>query len=81
MRKANSNLNAKELACLRACIEGPTTLADMSKRFRRAKDSVQANSYARNSIRKPVRLGLMRKQKRGTYQLTAKGRAVVEAST
>ena len=80
MKKAINKLNPKELAVLRACLGGPATLSDMSKRFRRADDDAQANSHARNSVRKPVRLGLLKKAKRGTYALTAKGRAIVEAS-
>jgi hypothetical protein len=74
MKKATEKLNPKELAVLRACSESPTTIADMAKRFRRADDKVQANSYARNSVRKPVRLGLLKKAGRGTYAITAKGR-------
>ena len=78
MKKATNDLNPKELAVLRACLEGPTKLADMAKRFRRAEDDAQANSYARNSVRKPVRLGLLKKQKRGTYGLTPKGRTFID---
>lgn len=66
-------LNPKELAVLKQCAEGPATLDEMSKRFRRADDPAQSNSWARNSVRKPVRLGLLKKQGRGTYGLTAKG--------
>lgn len=80
MKKASNDLNPKELAVLRACLEGPTTLTDIGKRFRRAKDDAQAHSHARNSVRKPVRLGLLKKAKRGTYAITAKGRAIVGAS-
>lgn len=72
-------LNAKEVAVLRACEDGPTTLDEMSKRFRRAKLEGQAHSWARNSVRKPVRLGLLKKQGRGTYGLTPKGRALIGA--
>lgn len=78
MKKASNDLNAKELACLRACADAPTTIASMSKRFRRAKNDTQANSYVRNSLRKPVRLGLLKKAKRGTYAITPKGRAIVQ---
>lgn len=66
-------LNPKELAVLKQCAEGPATLEDMSKRFRRAKADGQANSWARNSVRKPVRLGLLKKAGRGTYAITPKG--------
>lgn len=72
--KKTSDLNPKELAVLRACADGPATLEEMSKRFRRADDDSQKNSWARNSVRKPVRLGLLKKQGRGTYGLTPKGR-------
>lgn len=75
--KKSSELNHKELAVLRACADAPATLAEMASRFRRARTKTQANSWARNSVRKPVRLGLMKKAKRGTYALTAKGRSLV----
>ena len=73
---ADLDLNNKELAILRALAKGPATLADMARRFRRADGDDQANSWARNSVRKPLRLGLIRKVARGTYGLTAKGRAL-----
>ena len=69
-----TKLNSKELAVLRQCADGPATLAEMSSRFRRADDGAQRNSWARNSVRRPMRLGLLRKLKRGTYGITAKGR-------
>lgn len=69
------SLNPKEIAVLKQCAEGPATLEEMSKRFRRADDAAQSNSWARNSVRKPCRLGLMKKTGRGTYGLTAKGQA------
>lgn len=67
------DLNDKEKAIIRQCAEGPSTLEEMSKRFRRAKQEGQAHSWARNSVRKPVRLGLLKKLGRGTYGLTPKG--------
>jgi hypothetical protein len=73
---ADLDLNNKELAVLRALAQGPATLVEISRRFRRADDADQANSWARNSVRKPLRLGLIRKVARGTYGLTAKGRAL-----
>lgn len=76
-KSKKQQLNNKELAILRQCAEAPATLKEMAKRFRRADDDTQANSWARNSVRKPVRLGLLKKMKRGTYSLTAKGRAVI----
>lgn len=66
-------LNDKEKAIIRQCAEGPATLEEMAKRFRRAKKEGQAHSWARNSVRKPVRLGLLKKVGRGTYNLTPKG--------
>jgi hypothetical protein len=75
--KKHRELNSKELAVLRACADAPTTLADMAGRFRRAGTKAQANSWARNSVRRPVRLGLLKKARRGTYAITAKGRALV----
>jgi Mn-dependent DtxR family transcriptional regulator len=75
MKKTTKELNSKELAVLRACAEAPATIADIAKRFRRADDDTQANSWVRNSVRKPVRLGLLKKTKRGTYALTSKGKA------
>lgn len=80
MATKNRELNNKELAILRQCAEAPATLKEMAKRFRRADDDTQANSWARNSVRRPVRLGLLKKQRRGTYAITAKGRAAVGAS-
>jgi hypothetical protein len=71
-------LNTKELAVLRQCADAPSTLDEMSSRFRRADNKAQANSWARNSVRRPVRMGLMKKLKRGTYGLTAKGRALID---
>ena len=76
--KKTRDLNSKELAILRACTDAPTTLADMAGRFRRAGTKAKANSWARNSVRRPVRLGLLKKARRGTYALTSKGRAMVE---
>jgi DNA-binding PadR family transcriptional regulator len=75
--KKTQQLNNKEVAILRQCAEAPATLKEMAKRFRRADDDAQRNSWARNSVRKPVRLGLLKKQKRGTYALTAKGSKLV----
>ena len=80
MATKNKELNNKELAVLRACAEAPATLAEMAGRFRRAGTKAQQNSWARNSVRRPVRLGLLKKQKRGTYTITAKGRAAVGAA-
>jgi hypothetical protein len=71
------NLNRKELAVIRQCSEAPATLKEMATRFRLADDKAQANSWARNSVRRPVRLGLLKKLKRGTYGITAKGRALL----
>jgi len=78
--KTDRPFNAKELAVLRACVEAPATLKEMEKRFRRADDNTQANSWARNSVRRPVRMGMMKKLKRGTYGLTAKGRTFLGGS-
>lgn len=68
-------LNPKEIAVLKQCEDGPATLEEMSKRFRRADDNAQSNSWARNSVRKPCRLGMLKKTDRGTYSITAKGTA------
>lgn len=76
MATKDIDLNNKELAVMRALVEGPATLDEISRRFRRAEKDGQANSWARNSVRKPLRLGLIRKVERGTYGLTAKGRAL-----
>jgi len=75
--KTTRPLNSKELAVLRQCAVASATLKEMAKRFRRADDDTQANSWARNSVRKPVRMGLLKKLKRGTYGLTAKGKQLV----
>ena len=72
--KTTKPLNVREIAMLRQCHErGTSTLADIAKRFRRAKDDVQANSWARNAVRRPLRLGLIKKSARGEYQITTKG--------
>lgn len=76
-KKKNEQLNDKEIAILRQCAEAPATLKEMAARFRRAKTKAQQNSWARNSVRKPVRMGLIKKMKRGTYALTAKGSKLV----
>jgi len=70
-------LNSKELAVMRQCADGPATLADIAKRFRKADNTTQANSWARNSVRRPVRMGLIKKLKRGTYGLTTRGGALI----
>jgi len=77
-RFGSRKLNAKELAVLRQCVAGPATLAAMAARFRRSETSVQANSWARNSVRRPVRLGLMKKSARGTYAITPLGKYVLD---
>jgi hypothetical protein len=74
-------LNNKEMAVLRQCAEGPSMLAEMATRFRRADGDDQRNSWARNSVRRPVRMGLIKKIKRGTYGITAKGKQLVKAVT
>lgn len=77
--KKSRPLNSKELAILRQCSEGPATLVEMASRFRRAETRAQANSWARNSVRRPVRLGLLKKLERGSYGITAKGKAQLES--
>lgn len=70
-------LNKKEIAVLTAIAEAPEgemTLANLAKRFRRADNKAMANSWARNSVRRPTRLGLLKKSGKGTYAITAKGR-------
>lgn len=76
--KKSRPLNVKELAILRQCSEGPATIVEMASRFRRAKNKIQANSWARNSVRRPVRLGLLKKLERGSYGITAKGKTQLE---
>lgn len=76
-KKKTQELNSKEVAVLRACAEAPSTIAEIAARFRRADNKTQQNSWARNSVRKPVRMGLIKKLKRGTYGLTAKGKQLV----
>ena len=80
MKKSTNDLNQKEVAVLRACADGPSTIADISKRFRRGDTDAQKNSWVRNSVRKPVRLGLLKKAKRGTYAITPKGRTAIGAA-
>lgn len=77
--KTTRPLNAKELAVLRQCAEEPATLDQIAARFRRADTKAQANSWARNSVRRPLRMGLIKKVGRGTYNSTAKGRAFLLA--
>jgi hypothetical protein len=74
-----AKLNNKELAVLRQCAEAPATLKEIAARFRRAEDKTQANSWARNSVRRPVRMGLLKKVARGTYGITAKGKTFIAA--
>lgn len=75
--KNQKKLNNKEMAILRDCADAPSTLEEMAGRFRRAENKAQANSWARNSVRRPLRLGLIKKVGRGTYGITAKGRAML----
>jgi len=67
-------LNVRELAMLRQLADEPATIEEIAKRFRRAKTPAQQNSWARNSLRRPLRLGLIKKVGRGTYNSTPKGR-------
>lgn len=76
-KKTTRPLNSKELAVLRQCAEGSATLEEIAKRFRRADSAAQANSWARNSVRRPLRMGLLKKVGRGTYNSTAKGRELL----
>lgn len=76
-KKKTKELNSKEVAVIRQCADAPSTIADIAKRFRRADNDTQRNSWARNSVRKPVRMGLIKKLARGTYGLTAKGKQLV----
>jgi hypothetical protein len=78
--KTTRPLNSKELAVLRQCAVASATLKEMAKRFRRADDDAQANSWARNSVRRPVRMGLLKKAGRGTYAITVKGRMLLLAA-
>lgn len=86
--------NQKELKVLDALADGkPHTIAELKKLFsdqarRRSKErgkkavsnDLQAQSFVRNSLRAPVRDGLVdskltnKKLGRGTYQLTDKGK-------
>lgn len=72
-------LNTKELAVLRGLSEGPATLEELAKRFRRAGDDALANSWVRNAMRRPRSRGLVKKVKRGTYTITDKGKAALDA--
>ena len=72
-------LNAQETSVLRGLAEGPATIEELARRFRRADDSAQANSWVRNAMRRPRSRGLVKKVKRGTYTITDKGKAVLAA--
>jgi len=73
-------LNLKEEKVLGALANGAgqLTLTELSALFKGKKKS-QANSWARNSLRRLVRGGLVKKVGRGTYEATAKGKKRAEA--
>lgn len=70
-----SELNAKEAAVLRALKVTSTnlTLEQLASAAFPSKTASKANSWARNSLRRPLRLGLVAKVGRGTYKLTPAG--------
>jgi hypothetical protein len=73
-------LNPKEEKVLGALSNGAgqLTLTELGALFKGKKKS-QANSWARNSLRRLVRGGLVKKVGRGTYEATAKGKKRAEA--
>lgn len=78
-------LNPKEYKLVAALAATPKSIwciADLAKYLyqRSAKDPKRGNSWARNSLRRPLREGLIRHVGPGTYSITAAGRRYVGAS-
>ena len=68
-------LNAKEKAVVKVLRSGrPLTIQDIARRVFKKKghtSRTKGNSWVRNSLRRPVRLGLVRQVGKGTYAYAA----------
>lgn len=82
--------NAKELSVLKTLMAGPATLKELAQKFRPRNSrgdvktgpeaKAQANSWARNSVRRPFAKKAIKKAGRGKYALTDKGRDLLKAA-
>jgi hypothetical protein len=73
-------LNTNESAIVRVLAEAdsPVHLGDLATRaFSKLRDDVRANSWARNSVRKPLSIGLVTKAGRGMYRITSTGKKLL----
>jgi hypothetical protein len=70
---ALADLNKNELKLMEHLKKNDQTIKALADKCFPSKTKVQANSWARNALRRPVRAGLIKKVERGTYKLTAKG--------
>lgn len=87
-RLTSDELNPRERAVLSllATVATSATLDDIARAFQkggdgpRARNAEQAGWWARNSLRRPVREGFVRKTGRGTYRINPSGARVVAVS-
>jgi hypothetical protein len=79
---SEKGLNAKELKILSALCngQGTMTIKELATECFKGKAKAQANSWVRNSLRRPARAGLIEQVERGTYKATAKGKKHAAAS-
>jgi ABC-type cobalamin/Fe3+-siderophores transport system ATPase subunit len=78
--KALEGLNPNESEILRvlASAAGELHLGELAaKAFSKLRDDVKANSWARNSVRKPIQKGLVTKVGSGMYRITSSGKKLV----
>lgn len=69
-------LNAHECALLHALKRGEKrTISDLADKLWPSKSKAKRRSWTRNSLRRPFKLGLIKKVDEGTYALTPKGKA------
>ena len=75
------DLNANELAVVRTLASAASGmhLKIVAKKAFPRTQADKAYSWARNSVRKPLRSGLITKESKGTYRCTAAGRRAVSA--
>ena len=75
-------LNEKEQAVLSALVASPNGLhlAALSTKAFPSASSAQANSWARNSVRKPLKYRLVEHSGKGTYRITTTGKRALGAT-
>ncbi len=77
------DFNEKERAVLQtlASASAPMHLADVASIAFPTTKSAKANSWVRNSVRRPLRFGLIGKTERGIYSPTVHGRKAIQRSS